>query len=51
MIYTLDGVAPTIGRDVWIAPGAHVMGKVVLEDEAGIWFGVTLRGAGVDLQV
>ena len=44
MIYTLDGIAPTIGRDVWIAPGAHVMGKVVLEDEAGIWFGVTLRG-------
>ena len=44
MIYTLDGIAPTIGRYVWIAPGAHVMGKVVLEDEAGIWFGVTLRG-------
>jgi carbonic anhydrase/acetyltransferase-like protein (isoleucine patch superfamily) len=44
MIYTLDGNAPTIGRDVWIAPGAHVMGKVVLEDEVGIWFGVTLRG-------
>ena len=44
MIYTLDGIAPTIGRDVWIAPGAHVMGKVVLEDEVGIWFGVTLRG-------
>jgi carbonic anhydrase/acetyltransferase-like protein (isoleucine patch superfamily) len=44
MIYELDGIAPTIGRDVWIAPGAHVMGKVVLEDEVGIWFGVTLRG-------
>lgn len=44
MIYDLDGIAPTIGRDVWIAPGAHVMGKVVLEDEVGIWFGATLRG-------
>ena len=44
MIYELDGIAPTIGRDVWIAPGAQVMGKVVLEDEAGIWFGVILRG-------
>lgn len=44
MIYELDGVRPTVGRDVWIAPGAHVMGNVVLEDEAGIWFGVTLRG-------
>jgi carbonic anhydrase/acetyltransferase-like protein (isoleucine patch superfamily) len=44
MIYDLDGFAPTIGRNVWIAPGAHVMGNVVLEDEVGIWFGVTLRG-------
>lgn len=44
MIYELDGTRPTVGRDVWIAPGAHVMGKVVLEDGAGIWFGVTLRG-------
>lgn len=44
MIYTLDGVAPEIGRDVWIAPDANIIGKVVLEDEAGIWFGATLRG-------
>ncbi|MCB2129281.1 MAG: gamma carbonic anhydrase family protein [Rhodobacteraceae bacterium] len=44
MIYQLDGIAPTLGRDVWVAPGAHVVGKVVLEDETGIWFGATLRG-------
>ncbi len=44
MIYALDGIAPTIGTNVWIAPGAHVMGNVVLEDEVGIWFGVTMRG-------
>ena len=44
MIYELDGIRPTIGQHVWIAPGAHVMGNVVLEDEVGIWFGVTMRG-------
>ena len=44
MIYELDGIRPEIGRDVWIAPGAHVIGKVALEDEVGVWFGVTLRG-------
>ncbi|PKP74650.1 MAG: gamma carbonic anhydrase family protein [Alphaproteobacteria bacterium HGW-Alphaproteobacteria-6] len=44
MIYALDGREPVIGRDVWIAPGAHVIGDVVLEDEAGIWFGAVLRG-------
>ncbi|MEZ5886473.1 MAG: gamma carbonic anhydrase family protein [Paracoccaceae bacterium] len=44
MIYALDGLRPEIGRDVWIAPGSHVIGKVALEDEVGIWFGVTIRG-------
>ena len=44
MIYALDGLRPEIGRDVWIAPGAHVIGKVALEDEVGVWFGVTIRG-------
>lgn len=44
MIYALDGLRPEIGRDVWIAPGSHVIGEVALEDEVGIWFGVTIRG-------
>jgi carbonic anhydrase/acetyltransferase-like protein (isoleucine patch superfamily) len=30
--------------DVWIAPSAMIVGKVVLEDEANIWFGAVLRG-------
>ena len=44
MKYTLDGTAPEVGMDVWIAPSAAVIGKVVLEDEASIWFGAVLRG-------
>ena len=44
MKYTLDGAAPEVGMNVWIAPSAAVMGKVVLEDEASIWFGAVLRG-------
>ena len=44
MKYTLDGAAPEVGVNVWIAPSAAVMGKVVLEDEASIWFGAVLRG-------
>jgi carbonic anhydrase/acetyltransferase-like protein (isoleucine patch superfamily) len=30
--------------DVWVAPSAVIVGKVVLEDEANIWFGAVLRG-------
>ena len=44
MRYELDGVAPEAGIGVWIAPSAVVVGKVVLEDEANIWFGAVLRG-------
>ncbi len=46
MLYALDGVAPTVpeGADWWVAPGAHVMGHVILAEGVGIWFGATLRG-------
>lgn len=44
MKYMLDGQAPEVGLGAWIAPTATVIGKVVLEDEASIWFGAVLRG-------
>lgn len=42
--YALDGVAPDIGADVYVAPGAQVIGRVVLGNRASIWFGAVLRG-------
>ena len=44
MKYSLDGAAPEVGADVWIAPSAAVIGKVVLEDAVNVWFGAVLRG-------
>ncbi len=44
MIYALDGIAPKIADDTWIAPDANVIGNVVVETGAAIWFGATLRG-------
>ena len=44
MKYTLDGVAPEVGAGCWLAPSAAVIGKVVLEDNASVWFGAVLRG-------
>ena len=35
--------SPVLGRDVWIAPNATVIGDVVLEDESSVWFGAVLR--------
>ncbi len=51
MIYALDGVAPVIGPEAWVAPGAHLIGKVVLEAGANIWFGAVLRGDNEEIRV
>lgn len=45
-LYELDGTAPECPEpgDWWLAPDAHVMGKVKIGREVGIWFGAVLRG-------
>lgn len=45
-IYALDDVAPELPKDdeFWIAPDAHVIGRVRLGAEVGVWFGAVLRG-------
>lgn len=45
-LYKIDGIAPRLphGGRWFIAPGAHVIGRVELEEDANIWFGCVLRG-------
>lgn len=45
-LYALGEDQPQLPEDgdCWIAPGAHVIGKVRLGSGVGIWFGATLRG-------
>jgi carbonic anhydrase/acetyltransferase-like protein (isoleucine patch superfamily) len=38
------GKSPVVGRDVFVAPNATVIGDVTLGDEASVWFGAVLRG-------
>ena len=51
MIYTLDGVAPDIAEDSWIAPDANLIGRIVIEAGASVWFGATLRGDNEEVRV
>ena len=51
MIYELDGIAPEIGDDCWIAPDANVIGRVVLEEGASVWFGCTIRGDNEEIRI
>jgi carbonic anhydrase/acetyltransferase-like protein (isoleucine patch superfamily) len=43
-IYQLWDHAPRIAASAWVADSASVIGQVVLEDEASIWYGAVLRG-------
>jgi carbonic anhydrase/acetyltransferase-like protein (isoleucine patch superfamily) len=45
-LYTLDGIAPRLpepGR-YFVAPGAHLIGRVALLEDANVWFNCVLRG-------
>lgn len=44
IILPYRGINPRIGTEVFIAPGASVIGDVVLDEGSSIWFGCVLRG-------
>ena len=43
-VYELRGMRPVVGRDVFIAETAVVVGDVHLGDEVSVWFGAVVRG-------
>lgn len=44
MIYSLDVRTPVLRGNNFVAPNAAVIGSVVLERGANVWWGVTIRG-------
>jgi carbonic anhydrase/acetyltransferase-like protein (isoleucine patch superfamily) len=51
LLVELDGVSPTIGRDVYLAPNATLIGRVHVGDRASIWFGAVLRADSEDIRI
>ena len=43
-VYALDGVAPILAGDAYVAPNAQVIGHVELGEGSSVWFGAVLRG-------
>ncbi|SET04364.1 gamma carbonic anhydrase family protein [Oceanicella actignis] len=52
-LYELDGIAPVVPEDgdFWIAPGAAVIGKVILEPGVSVWFNAVLRGDNEPIRI
>lgn len=51
MIYALSDLRPAIHADSWVAPDANVIGKVLIDAGASVWFGATLRGDNEEIRV
>ena len=47
----LEGVAPTVGGDVFLAPTAVLVGDVRVGDRANVWFGSVLRGDSSHIEI
>ena len=43
-VYELDGLAPQMADSTWVADSAQVIGDVVVEANASVWFGAVVRG-------
>ncbi|HEY3993072.1 MAG TPA: gamma carbonic anhydrase family protein [Ktedonobacteraceae bacterium] len=43
-IFPYNGVWPTVADDVFIAPGATVIGNVTIGEGASIWYNAVVRG-------
>lgn len=50
-LFSLDGVEPEIHPSAWVAPGARLMGRIVLEAEASVWFNAVLRGDNEEIRI
>ncbi|WP_227271532.1 gamma carbonic anhydrase family protein [Roseobacter weihaiensis] len=50
-LYALGDHAPDLHEDTWVAPDANLIGKVVLEAGASVWFGTTIRADHEEIRV
>ncbi len=51
MIIEYEGKSPNIGKNVYIAPTAVIVGDVTLADGASVWYGAVLRGDEAAIRV
>lgn len=42
-MFSFEGVSPTVHPEAWIAPTATLIGDVVVEKDASVWYGAVVR--------
>jgi len=53
MIYAIGDIEPQFPKDgdYWVAPDANLIGRIVMESGASVWFGATLRGDNEEIRL
>jgi carbonic anhydrase/acetyltransferase-like protein (isoleucine patch superfamily) len=51
MLIALGDLAPRVADDAYVAPTAVLIGDVVVEPAASVWFGAVLRGDNSEIRV
>src|SRR5690349_9610274 len=51
IILPYNGVMPKIAEDVFLAPGAVIVGDVEIGAGASVWFHVTIRGDAASVRI
>lgn len=51
MLYEFNGENPVLHSSVYVAPGAQVIGQVIAEENATIWFNAVLRGDNEPIRI
>ena len=50
-ILDFEGISPRIHAEAWIAPTAAIIGNVVIERGATVWFGAVIRGDNLEHEI
>lgn len=50
-VLPFNGIWPTIAPDVFIAPGAMVIGNVTIREGASIWYNAVIRGDNASIVI
>ena len=50
-LYALGAHQPQLHADTWVAPDANLVGQVVLEAGASVWFGSTIRADHEEIRI
>lgn len=51
MKYSLNGKSPQLHPSVYTAPGAQLIGDIVLEEDVTVWFNAVLRGDNAQIKI